>query len=138
MVEFNPDGSIKIPAAIAANQEKKELKLKKERCILIKKELVDFKPKKCILHIKVSEAFTDTSFVSDIFASFQKQADTPSKLIRLNEREFDAEIGTDFKRCTDCNRFVRMLREFLEGNMIEEKGSCTQKERVFAYEDYFD
>jgi uncharacterized protein with PIN domain len=136
MVEFNPDGSIKIPASIAANQERKELKLKKERCILIKKELVDFKPKKCVLHIKVSEAFEDSDFISAIFRSLER--DTPAKLIKISEREFDIEIGTDFKRCSDCNALVRRFREYLEGNMIEEKGSCTQKEKDFYYEDYFD
>ena len=136
MVEFNPDGSIKIPASIAANIERKELKLKKERCILVKKELVDFKPKKCVLHIKVSEAFPDSGFVSAIFHSLQ--LDTPVKLVKISEREYDIEIGTDFKRCSDCNTISRRFREYLEGNMIEEKGSCTQKERDFYYEDYFD
>ena len=136
MVEFNPDGSIKIPVSIAANQERKELKLKKERCILVKKELVDFKPKKCVLHIRVSEAFPDSDFVSAIFHSLQ--LDTPVKLVKISEREFDIEIGTDFKRCSDCNVISRRFREYLEGNMIEEKGSCTQKERDFYYEDYFD
>ena len=138
MVEFNPDGSIKIPGSIAANLERKELKLKKERCVLIKKELADINPKKCVLHVKVSSAFPDSAFVSNLFRSFQENSDTPSKLVKINEREFDVVIGSDFKRCTDCNRLVSMFREFLEGNIIEEKGSCTQKERSFAYEDYFE
>ncbi|MBW3004711.1 hypothetical protein KY310_02680, partial [Candidatus Woesearchaeota archaeon] len=126
MVEFNEDGSIKIPGSIAANIARKELKLKREKCILIKKEFLDFKPKKCVLHIKVSEAFADAGFVSSIFHSLQ--LDTPVKLIKLNEREYDIEVGTDFKRCSDCNHISRRFREYLEGNMIEEKGSCTQKE----------
>ena len=138
MVEFNPDGSIKLPTSIAANQERKELKLKKERCVLIKKELVDFKPKKCVLHIKVSEAFENSDFVSNIFTSFKNQADTPSKLLKINERGFDIEIGTDFRRCSDCNSLIRRFREYLDGNIIVDKGSCIQKERSFAYEDYFD
>lgn len=136
MVEFNPDGSIKLPAAVAANTARKELKLKKEKCILIKKEFLDFKPKKCVLHIRVSEAFEDSNFVSEIFHSLQ--LDTPVKLIKISEREFDIEVGTDFKRCSDCNHISRRFREYLEGNMIEEKGSCTQKEKNFYYEDYFD
>jgi hypothetical protein len=136
MVEFNPDGSIKLPASLAANLARKEMKLKKERCILVKKELVDFKPKKCVLHIKVSEVFEDAGFVSAIFRSLQR--DTPAKLIKIDEREFDIEIGTDFKRCSDCKALVRRFREYLEGNMIEEKGSCTLKEKDFYYEDYFD
>jgi len=138
MVEFNPDGSIKIPDSIAANLEKKELKLKKERCISVKKELVDFRPKKCVLHLKISEAFADANFVHTLFQSFQRQSETPAKLIKLTESEFDIEIGSDFKRCTDCNSFIRRLREYLDGNLLLDKGSCTLKERNFSYEDYFD
>ena len=138
MIEFNPDGSIKIPANVAANQAKKEMRMKKQRCIHVKKELVDFKPKKCVLHIKVSEAFEDSNFISNIFTSFKNQADTPSKLLKITEREFDIEIGTDFRRCSDCNSLIRRFREFLNGNIIVDKGSCTQKERNFSYEDYFE
>ena len=136
MVEFNPDGSIKLPVSLAANIARKELKLKKEKCILIKKEFLDFKPKKCVLHIKVSEVFEDSNFVSEIFHSLQ--LDTPVKLVKISEREFDIEVGSDFKRCSDCNHISRRFREYLEGNMIEEKGSCTQKEKNFYYEDYFE
>ncbi|MBW3002897.1 hypothetical protein KY338_07090 [Candidatus Woesearchaeota archaeon] len=136
MVEFNPDGSIKIPGSIAANIARKELKLKREKCILIKKEFLDFKPKKCVLHIKVSEAFEDSNFVSAIFHSLQ--LDTPVKLVKINEQEYDIEICSDFKRCSDCNAISRRFREYLEGNMIEEKGSCPQKEKDFYYEDYFE
>jgi len=137
MYEFNPDGSIKIPGVIASNIEKRELKLKKERCILVKKELVNFSPKKCLLHIRISDAFPDSNFISSIFHSFQERADVVAKLVKINEREFDVEIGTDFKRCSDCNNLVRRFREFLDGNVIEDKGSCTLKERNFCYEDYF-
>lgn len=136
MVEFNPDGSIKIPGSMAANIARKELKLKREKCILIKKEFLDFKPKKCVLHIKVSEAFEDSDFVSAIFHSLH--LDTPVKLVKISEREFDIGVGSDFKRCSDCNHISRRFREYLEGNMIEEKGSCTQKEKDFYYEDYFE
>jgi len=136
MVEFNPDGSIKIPGSLAANLARKELKLKREKCILIKKEFLDFKPKKCVLHIKVSEAFENSNFVSAIFHSLQ--LDTPVKLVKINEQEYDIEIGTDFKRCSDCNIISRRFREYLEGNMIEEKGSCPKKEKNFYYEDYFE
>lgn len=137
MIGFNPDGSIKIPGMIAENLAKKEMKLKKERCIFVKKELVNFSPKKCILHIKISDAFPDANFISSIFHSFQERADVVAKLVKINEREFDVEIGTDFKRCSDCNNLVRRFREFLDGNVIEDKGSCTLKERNFCYEDYF-
>lgn len=137
MYEFNPDGSIKIPGIIAENQLRKEEKLKKERCILVKKELVNFTPKKCLLHIKLSEAFPDSNFVSTIFHSFQERADVVAKMIKLNEKEFDIEIGSDFHRCKDCCNLVGRFREFLDGNIIEDKGSCTLKERSFAYEDYF-
>ena len=64
----------------------------------------------------------------------------PCKLNIVNEKEFEVEIGTDLRRCTDCCSLVGRYREFLDGNLIEEKGTCTfeGRSRNFSYEDYFD
>ena len=60
MVEFNPDGSLKLPGHMQENIHRKENKLKKERCIKISKEIVpSFSSKSCKLIINVSEAIND-------------------------------------------------------------------------------
>lgn len=139
MIEFNPDGSIKLPEEFAKKKEENKEKLKHQRCILVKREVMCFTaPKKCVLQIILSDAFSDNRFVETIYNYFREKASVPNKLIKVNEKQFEVEIGTDFRRCTDCNSLVNEFREFLEGNLIDEKGSCTFEGRKnFHYEDYF-
>ena len=139
MFEFNPDGSIKLPDSLAKTRQENEQKMKIQHCIELKRELVSsVSPKKCVLHIKISEAFNDNSFVENIHRYFREQASVPSKINKINYREFEIEIGTDFKRCSDCNSLVGRYREFLDGNFIEHKGSCSYESRGFSYEDHFE
>ena len=141
MTEFNPDGSIKLPERVIRIREERKTKLQRERCILIKKEIVsDRTPKKCNLHIKLSEKFTDNIFIENIYRYFSTNSEVPSKLIKLNPKEFCVEIGTCFSRCRDCTSLVNRYREHLDGNLIEEKGSCSfeGRKRSFSYEDYFE
>lgn len=138
MMEFNPDGSIRLPGSLGKRKEEREYKLKSEKCVLFTKEVVSEKaPKKCVLHLNLSDAFMDNGFVEKIYYYFKNKADVPTKLIKLNDKEFDIEIGTCFRRCSDCNSLIARFREHLFGNVIEEKGSCHFKERIFHYEDYF-
>ena len=142
MVGFNADGSIKLPVWLANKKAENKAKLKTQRCIKIKKQIINDKtPKSCALHIILSDAFSDNRFIETIYNYFREKSEVPSKLIKINEKEFKVEIGTCFRRCSDCNRLVRELREFLEGNIIEDKGSCTYENKLqsnFSYEDYFE
>ena len=141
MVEFNPDGSIKLPEQFARNKEENKEKLKSRRCIKITRQIVSFtSPKKCILHIILSDVISDNRFIGNIYNYFKEKASVPTKIEKLNDREFKIEVGTDFRRCSDCNSLINQYREFLDGNIIEEKGSCTFEgmKKNFSYEDYFD
>jgi hypothetical protein len=140
MLQFNPDGSLKLSQGTVQKKQETEDRMKRGRCILVHKEMVSFSaPKKCILRIKLSDNINDNLFMDRIHHFFKSQVDTPSKIIKLNEKEFDIEIGTDFRRCTDCMNLINRYREFLDGNLIEEKGNCTFEGRKnFAYEDYFE
>ncbi len=140
MIEFNEDGSLKLPEAYKKNKLDKENRMKNARCIKVKKEILSFdSPKKCLLRITLSEKMTDNRFINTIFNYFNQQSEVPAKISKINEKEFEVEIGTCFRRCTDCTSLIRRLREFLDGNLIEEKGECTfSTGRNFCYEDYFD
>ncbi len=140
MVEFNPDGSIKLPTQFARKKEENKEKLKHQRCIKIRRDVVSFSPpKKCSLHITLSERINDNRFIENIYRYFKGRAAVPSKIRKIDEKKFEIEIGTDFRRCTDCNSLINQYREFLDGNIIEEKSSCTFEGRKnFCYEDYFD
>lgn len=142
MVEFNSDGSLKLNGRIAAKKEENEKKMHSQKCVRIKREIISFTaPKKCVLRIVLSDAFNNNyRFIDTIYGYFKNRSQTPSNLIKINDKEFEVEIGTNFKRCTDCNSLINEFREFLHGNIIEEKGSCTFEGRIknFSYEDYFD
>jgi hypothetical protein len=138
MMEFNPDGSIKLPDNMTKKKEENKEKLKKQRCICIKRKVVNYSaPKKCVLEITLSDALPNNIFISTIYNYFKEKAEVPHKLTKINEKQFEIEIGTDFRRCSDCNHLISEYRQFFEGNIIEEKGSCTFKGRNFSYEDYF-
>lgn len=110
-------------------------------CITIHKQVVSDKPpKQCLLKIELSKAFTDSRFVSNIYNYFSASAEVPSRLKKINDQEYEVEIGTCFKRCTDCCSLVNRFRDFLHGNVIEKKGSCTFESRTdrFCYEDFFE
>jgi hypothetical protein len=144
MVEFNKDGSLKLPDNLLKKKQEKEIKLKKSHCMLIKREIISsYSPKKCALLLQLSDAIKDSRFVKNIHKDFYEKADVPSKLIQINEKEFKIEIGTHFKRCSDCSRLINQYKEFLDGNIIEETGSCSYTKsnftnNKFCYEDYFD
>lgn len=141
MMQFNPDGSLKLSSSTVKRRQDDELRMKNARCMHIRREMVSFSaPKKCILRIRLSEKITDDRFVANIQKQFSSQIETPTRLIKIGEREFDLEVGTNFRRCTDCTRLRGQYREFLDGDLIDEKGNCTFEGlgRSFCYEDYFD
>ncbi len=139
MPEFNPDGSLKLPGYLKDKMQKENTRITNYRCAKVKKELVSMKaPKSCLLHVKLSSAINDNRFVETIYKGFYSRVETPSKLIKISEKEFDVELGTSFRRCSDCRSLIGSLRDFLDGNLIEEKGSCYYEPRQFAFEDYFD
>ncbi len=119
---------------------RKEKKLKKERCIHIRKEIVSsFSPKSCKLIIRVSDAIDDPRFIGSVYEAFREKASVPSSLHKVTEREYYIDIGTHFKRCSDCTALISRYRDFL-GNVIEDNGTCinVRPKREFCYEDYFD
>lgn len=141
MIEFNPDGSLKLPGRVAEQNEAKKNKMKNQRCIKIRREVVNFDaPKKCCLKITLSDFFKDSMFVETTYNYFKEKAAVPNSFVKVNDKEFEVIIGTDFRRCSDCQSLINRYREFLDGNIIEEKGSCTFEgsKRNFNYEDYFD
>lgn len=140
MVEFNPDGSLKLPSHITNKLEEDKSKMKNQRCVKIKKEVVSYKPpKKCVLQLRLSEAFKDKAFVQNIFKSVNEKSVSPMSIKQLSDYDFEITIGSDFKRCSDCSALIRAYKEFLYNNVIEDKGTCTYEGiKQFNYEDYFD
>ncbi len=143
MFEFNEDGSLKLPDKVIKDQKDKEYRMKKGKCLLVTKEVISYTaPKRCVLHLKLSDAITDNQFVANVYKYCNENSETPFKIIKINENEFNVEIGTSFRRCSECMKLINRFKGFLYGNLIEEKGSCTYEDIIrkqdFCYEDYFD
>lgn len=141
MVQFNPDGSIKLPGYLEKQKNENDSKLKSAKCLKIKREIVSgVAPKACALIMKKSDAITDDRFIYNIFFEYSKNAETPMKIFKNDDGTYRIDIGTDFRRCTNCNTLIGKFREFLYGNIIEEKGECSFEGRKtnFSFEDHFD
>lgn len=122
-MEFNPDGSLKIP----------ECYKKQVRKLNIRKDILsEYAPKRCVLNIG-----GDCSSVKGIFVSFQ--CETPMKISEI-DKGYMIEIGSDFKRCSDCKNLVYKISAAVQGDCNIDKGTCTAKgtQPKFCYEDYFE
>lgn len=139
MFEFNPDGSIKLPQKMAQKEADDENRMKNRRAIRLYRDLVSMTaPKKCMLRITLSNMISDERFMETIHTQWNERASVPSNIRKVGEKEFEIEIGTDFRRCSDCTRLIGEYRQFLDGNLIEKKGSCGFKGMDFSYEDHFE
>ncbi|MBN2141793.1 hypothetical protein JW711_00540 [Candidatus Woesearchaeota archaeon] len=141
MVEFNPDGSLKLPGHVQRRKDENLDRMRRGLCMRIRREVVNFSaPKKCILKLTLSEAIADQRFVETIYNYFSGSAKTPTKLRRTGPKEYEVEIETDFRRCSDCQSLINRYKEHLDRNVIEEKGSCTFTRHIrnWSEEDYFD
>lgn len=140
-MEFNADGSLKLPGSLQNKKNEEINKLKTQRCIKIRRNVVStYAPKKCVLHITLSDAITDSRFIYTLYTYFNQNATTPNILRKIDDKNFEVELGSDFRRCTDCASLIKKYHEFLNGNILEEKGACSFEGRQsnFSYEDYFD
>lgn len=141
MFEFNPDGSIKLPGQMQKQQQDDVNKMQNARAVKIRKDVIsDRSPKKCQLILTLSNKITDDRFIYTFYKNLSNRTEAITKLAKISDKEFQLEIGTCFRRCSDCQSFCGELREYLYGNLIEEKGTCTSEGRKknFSYEDYFD
>ena len=139
MIQFNPDGSIKLPNRMTKKKENEDRRLKIGRCIKVHKEVVsEWAPKKCALNITLSDAISDARFISYIHDTFAKEVETPLSLIKITDKEYKIEVGSTFRRCSDCTGLISRYRQYLDGNLIEEQGTCPRKKQLFTYDDHFE
>jgi len=141
MIDFNPDGSIKLPTGMAREKKDFEDRMRLGRCVHIRKEVVSkWAPKKCMIHIRVSEKVPSVDVMLLPYKGFVSNTITPTKFIKDSEREAKVEIGSEFRRCSDCDLLIKRFGEQLEGNSIVDDGNCETKrhEQEFCEEDYFD
>ena len=121
-MEFNPDGSIKLPSKFAKQAKKMN----------IRKDIIsEYAPKSCRMSIA-----GDKQKIIWVLSRFE--CDTPIKKVETDDG-FDVEIGSDFKRCSDCKNLSYRLSASVNGDSSIDIGTCTAKgvHPQFCEEDYF-
>lgn len=126
-MEFNADGSIKLPESLQTKKDADNRVLEGRSLSITKQVVKTTAPKSCTLTIVPSKNLEE-GFVEKTYGFFVKRSNTPTKLTRGNG-EYVITIGSAFSRCKDCTMFVSSCRDYL-GRIIEKKGNCT-------YQNYF-
>ncbi len=139
-ISFNPDGSIRMPMALQQARDQHENKMRTGRCVMVRKEVMRTSaPKLCYLHLTMSEPMRGDLLIERLHAAFRAgTSETPTKLRKINDREYVLEVGTAFRRCSDCGSFIGKLREALDGNVVLDRGNCTYEPRSFSFDDHFE
>ena len=79
MMQFNPDGSLKLSSSTIKRKQDDLDRMNNTRCMYLKREMVSFSaPKKCILRIRLSEKIIDNRFIANILKQFASNAETPT------------------------------------------------------------
>lgn len=139
MFEFNPDGSIKVPEHLRRREVDAKERLRSQRCIIFKKEVLSFEaPKKCCITMTLSDKIQDSIPLERAFKAFSELSQTRMRFYKAGEKEFSIEIGTSFRRCTECNSLIERIGHVADASAIVHKGSCTFHQREFCEEDYFE
>ena len=125
-MEFNLDGSIKLPKNVLKKKEDdKKTFLEKPSIRVIRNQISSTTPLKCELTIQASERLSDPKKIESIFkqstGKFSHMAQLSIK--KINNREFLVKITSGMYRCSWCNNFREFLGKEFNVEVINQ-GSC--------------
>ncbi|MFH1439956.1 MAG: hypothetical protein ABIG89_05285 [Candidatus Woesearchaeota archaeon] len=125
-IEFNSDGSIKLPGQMQEKKDKDNSDFNNRSAIRITKSKVSAStPLRCELTITASDKVTNPKIISFLFNECSKNFTGGAELSirQINEREYVVSIVSGYKRCTWCNLFLDYIRD--ETNFaFQVKGYC--------------
>ena len=125
-VEFNPDGSIKLPDRLVKKKIDDEKLFQEQPCIkIIKNQISSSTPLHCELKIQASKKLEDHKDIEKIFrratGKFRHNAQLSIK--KINNREYTVSIISGMYRCDWCNNFKEFIKKELNVEVIN-LGSC--------------
>ncbi len=126
MVEFNPDGSIKLPEHLIKNQENYDEDFRSKPCVrVVREQISERTPLKCELRIQASPLLRFPQRITSIFdtASQKFKHGAQLSIRREGEREYVVRIISGRYRCSWCENFRKYLKNEL-GVKVQEWGSC--------------
>jgi hypothetical protein len=124
-VEFNPDGSIKLPGKVK-NKVNVESIFRNHPAISVRRRQIStYNPLRCELIIKASDKVTNPSRIESLFNSARGKFKHMSQLsIReRNPHEYVVKIVSGSFRCSWCEKFRLYLGKEMNVKLIQE-GTC--------------
>jgi hypothetical protein len=128
-MEFNPDGSIKLPEGMAKKKEDDEKIFQNEPCVrVIIDEISTVTPLTCELTIQASDKVNNFDKIEYIFETSKERSMNESGLSikKITNREYVVKIVSGKDRCSWCENFRNGIERSM-GVKVINWGSC------FAY-----
>ncbi|MBU2637671.1 MAG: hypothetical protein KJ955_01740 [Nanoarchaeota archaeon] len=127
-VEFNEDGSIKLPELITKQKEENKKIFQNEPSIkIIRNQISSVRPLDCELKLHASDKLGNFEMIGGLFreaeGKFRHMANLSIK--RVDGKMFIIRIISGQYRCDWCHKFRELLKNEFDSRVIDE-GSCLE------------
>jgi len=125
-IDFNPDGSIKLPKRIIKEREDDDKIFRDEPSIRVtRNQISSITPLKCELTIEASNKLINPKRIKLIYNSASGKFKHMSQLSiqKIHNRKYVVRIISGRFRCSWCNNFRRYLKKEMNVKIIN-YGSC--------------
>jgi len=125
-IEFNPDGSMKLPENLAKKKEDEDRVFQDEPSVrIIRNQISTVTPLTCELVIQASDKLDDFEKIESVFREatgrFRHMADLSIR--KIGDREYTVKIISGMYRCSWCENFRRFIEREMKVKVIN-WGSC--------------
>ena len=127
-IEFNPDGSIKLPDRMINKRKQEDEVFESRPAIRITRDQVSYvTPLKCELSIEASPLLGNPQRIKALFeyAEERFRHEANLSITKEHEKKYVITIISGKFRCTWCQTFRNYLQNSLDCRMIQ-KGSCSR------------
>lgn len=139
-IEFNPDGSMKLPENIVKKREDDEKIFREEPSIRITRDQISqITPLKCELTIGASDKLKNPERIESFYnyakSAFEHMAQL--SIQKLSDKEYVVTIVSGQFRCSWCENFRKHLGKELNAKIINQ-GSCFYYTKAGKFGSKFD
>ncbi len=129
MVEFNSDGSIKLPGRMTRQQEENDVIFSSRPSFkMLRNQTSTITPLTCELHIEASK-HVNPNIIESVFNQAKNNFRTDAGLsIRKEEGRYIVKIVSGFNRCNWCHHFINSLSDSADARIIR-TDRCDDKTR---------
>ncbi|MFH1064704.1 MAG: hypothetical protein V1729_06480 [Candidatus Woesearchaeota archaeon] len=127
-IEFNPDGSIKLPTKMASRRIAQDNTFDNYPCVRVTRDQISHStPLKCDLIVDVSPKFMYPNRIETMyeFARDRFPHEANMKMVKEGNRRYVISIISGRLRCSWCQAFRNHLQNNLECRFLQ-GGSCSR------------